>query len=215
MRSAPFIALCISLMLAGPVAAQDTLWRKKLPAGYESETRAALSYFPELQKVPIKFRVRPSYSTLRTRPTIMSMLLPRGYRTYVIFISNKTIPNLTPITFANLPEEARIGVIGHELSHVVDFYTKSTWQSLRVAMRHCSIRYMDSLEYNTDRICISHGLGLRLYAWSRFVRETLHTANYRGADHVLKGDMHCERYMNPDTILKYINEAGDKSGHDQ
>jgi hypothetical protein len=136
----------------------------------------------------------------------MSMLLPRGVRTYVIIISNKTIPALDPITFQNMPPDARIGVIGHELSHVVDFCKKSTWQSLRVAARHFSIRYMDSLEYRTDKICIEHGLGLHLYAWSRFVRDTLHTTNWRGVDYVLKGDMHHERYMNPDTILKYIDK---------
>jgi len=210
MRFVTLFTLCFGLLLTGRIQAQDTLWRKKLPAGYEQETMAALSCFPELQKVPIKFRIAHSYSALRTRPTVMSMFLPKGYRSYVIFISNKTISNITPISFQNLPGEARIGVIGHELSHVVDFNQKSTWRSLQVALRHFSIRYMDSLEYHTDKICIDHGLGLRLYAWSRFVRETLHIANYRGADYVLKGDMHRERYMNPDTILHYIDAHGDK-----
>src|SRR5450432_3157000 len=109
---------------------------KQLPPGYEQETLEALSHFPELKNIKIKFRIKKSFSTLKTRPTFISMFMPRGHRSYIITISNKTIQKLMPLMFANLSEEARVGIIGHELSHVVDFSQKNTWQCFKVFVGH-------------------------------------------------------------------------------
>jgi hypothetical protein len=179
---------------------------KKLPKGYEYEAVQALSHFPELAKVPVKFRIKKAVATLKTRPTFLSMFMPRGHRSYVITISNQTITILTPLLFSNLPQNARIGIIGHELSHVVDFSKKSTWQSFKTAIGHLSKKYLDSLEFNTDKICIEHGLGKELETWSSYIRNTMHTTYWRGAGFANKGDTHFERYMNPNTIEKYIKE---------
>ena len=175
---------------------------KTIPAEYEKEALAALVHFPELRNVPVVFRVRKSFSTLKTRPSFISMFLPRGRRKYIITISSKTIPELEPISFKNLPEEARIGILGHELCHVVDFSGKSACQSLRIAAGHLSRHFMDSLEFHTDELCVRHGLGKQLEAWSIFIRQTMHTTYWRGADFVKRGDTRYERYMNPATIEK-------------
>jgi hypothetical protein len=132
------------------------------------------------------------------------MFAPKGHRTYIITISNKSIDKLTPILLENLPGDARIGVLGHELSHVVDFSSKSVWQSFKVAVSHVSPTYLDKFEYNTDLICIQHGLGPELAAWSSYIRDTMHTVYWRGSDYVNKGDTKYERYMNPDTIEKHM-----------
>ena len=179
---------------------------KTLPPGYEKEALTALSYFPELENVPVKFRIKRSFATLKTRPSFLSMFMPKGHRSYVITISNKTIQKLSPITFEHLPENARIGILGHELSHVADFSKKTMWQSFKTAFGHLSKHYPDSLEYHTDKICIEHGLGKELETWSSYIRNTMHSQYWRGADFVNKGDTHYERYMNPSTIEKYIGE---------
>ncbi|MEP6750456.1 MAG: hypothetical protein ABJB86_22145, partial [Bacteroidota bacterium] len=54
---------------------------KQLPAGYEKETLEALSHFPELKNVMVKFRIKKSLSTLKTKPTFVSMFLPKKHRT--------------------------------------------------------------------------------------------------------------------------------------
>jgi len=178
---------------------------KQLPPGYEKETLVALSHFPELKNVTIKFRVKKSFATLKTRPTFFSMFMPKGHRAYVITISNKTTAKLMPLMFENLGTEARIGVIGHELSHALDFSKKNAWQCFKVAAGHLSPRYLDRFEYNTDMICIQHGLGKDLEAWSKYIRNTMHTVFWRGADYVYKGDSKYERYMNPSTIEKNLH----------
>ena len=181
---------------------------KQLPPGYEKETLEALSHFPELKQVAIKFRIKKSFATLKTRPTFFSMFMPKGHRSYVITISNKTTTQLMPLMFEHLSQEARTGVIGHELSHVLDFSKKNDWQCLKLAAGHLSPRYLDHFEYNTDMICIQHGLGKDLEAWSSYIRKTMHTVFWRGADYVYKGDSKYERYMNPSTIEKNIPAGG-------
>jgi hypothetical protein len=87
---------------------------------------------------------------------------------------------------------------------VADFSKKTTWQSFKTGAGHVSKSYLDSLEYHTDKICIEHGLGNELKAWSSYIRRTMHTTYWRGADFVNKGDTHYERYMNPSTIDRYM-----------
>jgi len=186
---------------------------KQLPRGYETETLEALSHFPELKNTRIQFRIKKSFSTLKTRPTFLSMLMPKGHRSYVITISNKTTAKLMPLMFMNLAPEARTGVIGHELSHVTDFSKKNAWQCFRIAVGHLSPHYLDRFEYNTDLICIQHGLGKDLEAWSSYIRKTMHTVFWRGADYIYKGDSKYERYMNPATIEKQLSSGADTSGH--
>lgn len=177
---------------------------KQLSPGYEKEEMIALAYFPELRNVPIRFKVKKSFATLKTRPAFWSLFKPKGKRSYVITISNQTQQKLMPISFKYLPELARIGIIGHELSHVSDFSKKTAWQSMRVAIGHLSRHYMDSLEFHTDKICIEHGLGNELETWSRFVRNTMHTSFWRGADFVNEANNQVERYMNPSTIERFM-----------
>ncbi|GAO42020.1 hypothetical protein [Flavihumibacter petaseus] len=174
------------------------------PASVAAEAQIAFDHFPELKNVPVTIRVKHSYCTGKTRPTFISCFLPRNKRSYVITISDHTIDTLTPLLFENLPEPARIGLIGHEISHVADFVQQSTAKSWATAAGHLSRHYMDSLEYHTDLICIRHGLGANLEAWSSYIRATMHTRYWRGADFVIKGDDHYERYMNPDTIESYM-----------
>jgi hypothetical protein len=97
-----------------------------------------------------------------------------------------------------------VGIIGHELAHVADFSNDSFAESVGKAVGHLSAGYMDRMEFNTDRICIEHGLGANLEQWSSYIRSTMHTVYWRGADYANCGDQHHERYMNPSTIKKYI-----------
>ena len=99
---------------------------------------------------------------------------------------------------------AQIGVLGHELSHVYDFSHQSLWSLIGSAIGHLSSSYIDRFEYRTDSICIAHGLGYQLLAWSSFIRRTLHTENYDGSDNIDMPVMNRERYMNPATILARI-----------
>jgi hypothetical protein len=179
---------------------------KVIPVEYQKPILIALSYFPELKNVKIIFRIKKQFGCFVTKPNFISVFKRKNHRTYIITISNQTIDTLKPLMFQNLTFEQQVGVIGHELSHVADFNSKKIFQTIRVGVGHLSKKYIDRMEFNTDRICIMHGLGSYLLAHSKYVREVMNVHNWRGSDFVLKGNGSgkYERYMNPDTIEKYI-----------
>ena len=182
--------------------------KKEIPKQFEKPILTALSYFPELKNVHIVFRIKKAYSSLTTKPNFAGVFKRKDHRTYIITISNETIDTLRPLLLQNLTFEQQVGVIGHELSHVVDFNSKNFPQTLGVGIGHISKKYLDKMEFNTDRICIQHGLGKYLLAYSKHVRETMHVHNWRGSDFVNKGNGNgkYERYMNPETIEKTMKE---------
>ncbi len=197
---------------ANRVTAIDSLkefgYKKEIPQQFEKPILTALSYFPELKDVHIVFRIKKAYTPLATKPNFTGVFKRKDHRTYIITISNQTIDTLKPLLLQNLTFEQQVGVIGHELSHVVDFNSKNFPQTIGIGIGHISKRYLDKMEFNTDRICIQHGLGKYLLVYSKHVRETMHVYNWRGVDYVNKGNGNgkYERYMNPDTIEKTMRE---------
>lgn len=196
---------------ANPKPIPDSLLQfeknKEIPEEYRLPILTALAHFPELENLHIVFKIKNAYTPLTTKPEFGSIFKSKDNRTYVITISNKTVDTLTRLLFKNLDFYEQVGIIGHELSHVVDFDSKNFLQTVRSGLGHLSKEYIDIMEYNTDRICILHGLGEYLEAYSKHVREAMHVHNWRGVDFVNKGNSNgqYERYMNPDTIEKYMS----------
>ena len=180
---------------------------KEIPPEFERPIQTALSYFPELKDTHIVFRIKKAYTPLTTKPGFISIFKRMDHRTYVITISNETIDTLDRLLFQNLTFEEQVGIMGHELSHVVDFDRKNFPQEVGNGIRHVSKKYVDKMEFNTDRICIMHGLGKYLEAYSMHVRQTMHVHNWRGVDFVNEKNETHERYMNPDTIEKYMGNT--------
>lgn len=172
---------------------------KNLPNDFEKQALIALSYFPELEDVKIRFRTKNKTTPLTTRPSFTGMFRSAKKRTYIITISKKSISYLDTILLQNLSYNAQIGVLGHELCHVSDFINKGFGSMCQVAFGHFSKKYVDRFEFNTDRACINHGLGYQLLAWSINVRENLKSSSWLGAA-TLPPDATSERYMNPSTI---------------
>lgn len=179
---------------------------KMIPAVFERQILIALSYFPELTGTAIEFRIKHTPTPLSTRPSWLSILKKKSKRHYIITISDSSTPSLSPILFKNLDFNAQVGVMGHELSHVADFVQQSSVGMLRIGLGNLSRKFLDKFEFKTDSICIAHGLGYQLLAWSIFVRKALNSANWEGADSINDPVMNRERYMNPGTIIKKIEE---------
>lgn len=179
---------------------------KEIPNEIKVQTLIALSFYPELNDVKIIFRFRKRTTPLTSRPRLLSTFKRKINRTYVITISTKTNENLTPILFLNLPFNAQIGVLGHELGHIVEYKNKSTFQLIGIPFNMLNTKYTNRLEFNTDLICINHGLGYQLYDWSSYVRGVLRIPEWQGAsiDYSNKETLDKQRYMNPETIKKYM-----------
>lgn len=174
---------------------------KKIPAAYRKSILIALSYYPELRNTLLRFRIKNRHSPLMTIPSFFSHFKNNAGRKFVIIISDKSNQMLEPVLFKNLNFNAQIGVIGHELAHVSDFSSYNFMQMIKHVISNLSKKYLDRFEFKTDSICIAHGLGYQLLAWSVQVRTKMNAGNWRGADNGHNSQTR-ERYMNPETILK-------------
>jgi hypothetical protein len=178
---------------------------KQIPSEYQVQILTALRYYPELKNVPIEFKIENSCcAPLTTAPKLLSVLRHKQRRSFVITIRNLRNKQLQPILFKNLDFNSQVGVLGHELGHVVDFNRQSTLRLIANGIRHISPKYIDHFEFNTDSICIAHGLGHQLLSWSVYVRKTLYRKNWLGAGDADETTSSRERYMNPSTIKKKI-----------
>jgi hypothetical protein len=179
--------------------------KKEYPLQFERQILLALSYYPELKNTPIHIRTKPQHSPGYTTVTFLGLFEPPPKRHFLIVISDSTEKMLMPLIFKNLSFNAQVALIGHELAHVSDFLTKTTFGIMKHAISNVSAKYIDRFEYNTDAICIAHGLGYQLLEWSRYVRKTMNTVNWDGPDYAHRPKKR-ERYMNPGTIEKKISE---------
>jgi hypothetical protein len=212
----PFIVSANAYFMIRP-ATGDTLdkyaYHKVIPVEFRMPILKALTYFPELKNVHIRFVIKPAYTPLTTKPSFSSIFKTKNSRTYIVTISNRTIDTLSPLLFKNLTFDEKVGIMGHELSHVVDFDSKNLFQTIGNGAGHISGRFLDKMEYNTDLICLQHGLGKYLEQYSMHVRKTMHVHYWRGVDHVFEKDDHIERYMNPATIERYMHQTSASTGN--
>lgn len=172
---------------------------KTWPDRFEKSILLALSHYPELKLTPIRFVTRPNHAPGFTRVTWGGLFSRPANRHFLVVISDSTEEMLRPLLFKNLPFNAQVAAIGHELAHVADFLNKSTLEIFQHAFNNVSRRYIDRFEFNTDAIAIDHGLGYQMLDWSRYVRSQMHTENWDGPAYVHKRKRR-ERYMNPATI---------------
>jgi len=181
---------------------------KEIPLSIKSQALIALSFYPELKNTKIIFRFKKGNTPLTSRPRVWSTFKKASNRTYIITISRKSNKRLSPILFSNLPYNAQIGVLGHELGHIMDYNTKSTGQILGVLFDRISAKKINRSELNIDRICIDHGLGHQLLAWSTYVRKALNIDEWNGASNYFsnKNDKLNQRYMSPKAIQLAIKE---------
>ena len=177
----------------------DFAAHKKYPERIEKQVLTALSYYPELRDTKIIFRLKKRNTPLTSRPRFFDVFRGKKKRAYVITISTKTKKTFEPILFHNLPYNAQIGVLAHELGHIVTYKEKTSFQIMGIAFKLLNTKFVDEFEYETDRIAIQHGMGYQLFGWSVFVRKALKIEEWNGISN--KGN---ERYMNPETIKQHM-----------
>ena len=162
----------------------------------EKQILLALSYYPELKNTPIKFQSRSNHSPGYTRVTWGGLSESPRKRHFLVVISDSTEKILMPLIFKNISFDAQIGLIGHELAHVAENINMTTLDLLQHGIRSISAKYVDRVEGNIDAICIDHGLGYQLLAWSMQVRKAMNTVNWGGPDYVHRSEQR-KRYNEP------------------
>jgi hypothetical protein len=171
---------------------------KYLIPAYELQILLALSHYPELKDISIHFYEEEAFIPLASRPEPISMFGSKEKWQYNVIISTKSIQAFEPILVKNLPFEAQVGIIGHELSHTAYYLDKNRWQMLMIGLNYIFPGFRAGFEKNTDRRTIAHGLGWQLLSYARYARKVMaYEETSLGSDY----------YLSPEEIEKQLRQT--------
>ena len=145
---------------------KKTVTNKEIMAVYELETYMALMHYPELKDTKITIKSKDLNSTMVARPKGLNVFRRKGKRKYIIYINN-TPSVKVPVDSVSF--NAKIGVIGHELGHVLDYDNKSSLRIIFNGFGYSNKKFRAKFERATDQRTIDHGLGWQCRDWSYYV----------------------------------------------
>ena len=143
---------------------------KKFPEAYRPSFLIALSAYPELKETPIVLRRGDIRTSMLARPSPRTLLSPRTERRFRILIDTLD-PASEGKLFNELPFQARIGIMAHELAHVLDYTRRDFGGILRYGIRYLFKPARKELEARTDRIAVERGFGWQLLAFKEHLRK--------------------------------------------
>ncbi len=121
--------------------------------------------FPELAQTNISLKFRSISMTMQARPNIWTVL--GGKREYFVFINTERSKN--GLLLEDIPFNAQIGIIAHELCHIIDYHFKTNWEIIKTGFWYLKKRNQEDYEKAVDYLVIKKGLGHQLRDWSHFV----------------------------------------------
>lgn len=139
---------------------------KEYPKQFELAILSALSHYPELKEAKITFALVNSSIPLTSRPDVLPLLNPFGPRSYTIRISKDLGDRENDFLFKNHSFNKQVGVIGHELAHVVMYEEALPYKVAGFGIGYAFSSFRAKFERATDVATIEHGLGHQLYDWN-------------------------------------------------
>jgi len=134
-----------------------------------SDINSALTYFPELECVKIRFSYKPIRQTMNSRPSPLNIFRAKDKWHYTIIVNNNRGRH-KGLCFENLSYTIKIGWLGHELSHIIEYQQLNRAETIAFALRYVfSKSFVRSVERYTDFLTIEHGLAFPLYNGTDFL----------------------------------------------
>jgi hypothetical protein len=161
---------------------------------YKLPCLVALSFYPELREVDIHFVHSKESTTMAARPIWNSIFSSK--RSYNIFINNNEY--FEGILLSDVPFNAQLGVIGHEIAHVLDYENQNFLGIMRIGIDYLDVDKKIEYERSVDMLTISKGLGWQLHDWAQYsMYESLKaTESYK--------EFKRKTYMNPTQIVEVM-----------
>ncbi len=145
---------------------------KEIPESIAPQVLQALAHFPELLDTDIRFRFKKNLRgpVMAARPVVGTMLGHRSKRAYNILINPFFKLGHLETPMDHIPDSVMIGWIGHELGHIMDYETKSSWQLAGFGLSYwISDRFVKRAERIADTYATKHGLADYILAHKDFV----------------------------------------------
>jgi hypothetical protein len=125
--------------------------------------------YPDLKDIRIIIEQKKINTIMAARPKIAKFFSLQDKHCFQIIISNNPKNNCQQL-FTQMPEDALVGILGHEFAHLLTYSKMSTIQ-----MAFHGISYLfnkGKIERATDLITINHGLGDKLLDYNNFILES-------------------------------------------
>ncbi len=146
---------------------------KGLPIGFEVAAAIAYSAYPQLKKVKIDMVLQPKGAPMEASMNSWSLLIPgRNNRQYRILLNDAKGSFFDPILLRSLPFDAQVGILAHELGHVVYYHELNVFKFGKWGLRYLkNEEFRATHERTTDLMPVYHGLGSQIYQYAHFVRK--------------------------------------------
>lgn len=183
--------------------AQNTdLGNKIIPESLAKVASKALSYYPELDNtsIELKFKDDIKKSTMQAQPRFASFFKRKENREYIILISRNIQIEGEKFTMADIPDDVKVGWIGHELGHVVDYSHRTNVGMLIFGLKYLfSSAHIKEVERAADTYAIAHGMGDYILKTKNFILDN--------ADLSEKYKERIRRlYISPEEVMELINK---------
>ncbi|MEO1053119.1 MAG: hypothetical protein AAFX87_20980 [Bacteroidota bacterium] len=176
---------------------------KVLPPGYEKQAILALSAYPELKDVHIRFELNQESAPMEATFEYTS-LLGFGPRVYRVRLNNAENTQFDEILLYSLPFDAQVGILAHELGHIVYYRRLNFFQILKWGLMYLVSEDFRSIhERTTDLMPVYHGLGWQIYDYAHYIRTSPATKEL----YEQFGDVFIDKfYMTHDELLSEIKQ---------
>ncbi len=156
----------------------------------------AINSFENIDSTKIIFKKANIPCQGQAQPLLRTILRRPDKRTYVVKVQDCNHKN--PLCFSILPDSAKIGLIGHELAHIIDYKTKNFFQITATGIRYTlSKKYKTKLEYQTDSLTIISNMGAEKLVFYKFI-----TSSGLADDQYLRRIR--KYYMNSEDIVRIM-----------
>ncbi|MCG2419644.1 hypothetical protein K8089_11475 [Aequorivita sp. F47161] len=194
----PILYFSISMATAQSI----NLENKIIPESIKKEAIEALTFFPELYDTAIEFKFKNNIrkSTMQAQPRFTSFFKSKENREYVILISRSIQIEGEKFTMDDIPSDVKVGWIGHELGHLMDYRDRTNLGMLIFGIKYLfSFKHIKEVERAADTYAIIHGMGDYIIKTKNFI---LDNANL--------SEKYKERirrlYISPEEVMELINK---------
>lgn len=144
---------------------------KGLPKGFETAAALAYAAYPELKDVHIEMILTPGGAPMEATPLIKSLFSLNGQRQYQILLNDAQNSYFNPILLRSLPFDAQVGILAHELGHIVYYEDLNIFEFAKWGLMYLiGDDFRATHERSTDLVPIYHGLGSQIYQYAYFIR---------------------------------------------
>ncbi len=201
--SLTYLILPILYFMPSMGTAQNiNLDNKIIPESIKKEALEALSFYPELWDTAIEFKFKDNIkkSTMQAQPRFTSILKRKEKREYLIFISRQIQIEGESFTMDDIPSDVKIGWLGHELGHVMDYHDRTNVGLIILGIKYLlSPSSIKKIERTADTYAIAHGMGDYILLTKNFILDNANLSEkYKARIRRL--------YISPEEVMELINE---------